>query len=213
MADVYDILKDLNYLEDSILFGDKALELDGVLSYGYNNPQAVLELQNACVEASPADCSTFENGVMTRGIHAARTGFGRRRQITCQYHCSANGREFDQYSFSIDEAIAQLRTLDRDYLDPAYDKATTYYLSNIRQVMSWFSNFNLAFSITYIIMLSGIYLLLIRPLLRSLGDDLRRTAALVYMLPPEVFQRVASFRQWAERHMDAGIQGKQTKKG
>ncbi|KAJ3102218.1 hypothetical protein HDU97_000715 [Phlyctochytrium planicorne] len=193
---------DLGALENGLLFGNADLNLDGMLDKGYSDPLVVLEFQMACLPESPSDCATFDNSVMSRGLYAATTWYQKKAQNILANITSWNpSTTSSQMLENIDSAIASLRKFDDEYLDPAYIRASEYYMSGMRQVITWFSSFNLAFTVTYILLLLVIFVLLIRPLIRALGEDLKRTAALVYMLPSEVFSRVPSFKNWAEKHL------------
>ncbi|KAI8849644.1 hypothetical protein BC829DRAFT_391289 [Chytridium lagenaria] len=148
------VLGKLAELDDAILFGNAALDLQGVLTYGYTSPQVILEMQNACVEGSPADCTSFETGVMTRGLHAA-SQFYQKRVISVLGRISSADLSGNQTAWmavlsDVDATINTLRKWDFNYLTPAYEAATTFYLTNIRHVISWFSSFHLASLILFV---------------------------------------------------------------
>ncbi|KAI8849642.1 hypothetical protein BC829DRAFT_391285 [Chytridium lagenaria] len=152
------------FVERSILYGSSDLHLEAVMSKGYNDPHARLELQNACVTESPSDCDVFESSVMKRGLHAATISL----RLTQRQHATMS------------EALTGL--------------------------IDWFLNLKssklISCSISYVLLLLAFYLFVIRPLLKAIAEDMKRTAALIYMLPSQVFTEVPTFRRWIEKQMN-----------
>ncbi|KAJ3211645.1 hypothetical protein HDU67_004368, partial [Dinochytrium kinnereticum] len=142
----------LEGLENSILYGNPSLGLSGVLSSGYSSPPVILEMQNGCVADSPADCATFDNGVMARGLHSASAWFQKRaRLVLANITIASTSSNASIFLKNIDESVYVLKAMDESYLRIAYDAATNFYLANIRYVISWFSSFNLVRHVFYII--------------------------------------------------------------
>ncbi|KAJ3211646.1 hypothetical protein HDU67_004369 [Dinochytrium kinnereticum] len=189
-------------LENGVVYGSHDLKLESAISHGYNDPYTVLELQNACVPLSPSDCATYQNGVMMRGLHSASAWFQKNFKAILENIANTSLSNSTERLAAMDLSLAAIKDLEKNYLFPAYDTASRHYLVGIGSNFNWLSTFNLAISVTFIVLLFGFYLLLVRPLIRGLGEDLKQTAALVYMLPAEVFSRVPSFKHWAEKHLD-----------
>ncbi|KAJ3102217.1 hypothetical protein HDU97_000714 [Phlyctochytrium planicorne] len=195
------LAQELDGVEVALLFGNEILNLDGAVTKGYNDPWVVLEFQNGCTAEMPASCSTFNQGVMTRGLYAATNWFSKMAKSIANSTFPSSTLTNSSSIYALDKTISTLSELDDKHLNAGFDVATMHQLSDISYIIGWFSTFNLAFTITYVILLAGIYFFLFRPLVRTLGEDQRRTAALVYMLPPEVFVTVPSFKNWAQKHL------------
>ncbi|KAJ3109936.1 hypothetical protein HDU96_007041 [Phlyctochytrium bullatum] len=217
-VDLDDSITDLEEVSNGILYGDVERSLQGIIWTGYSTPQVYHELQDACVASSPADCSTFDDGVMKRGLFAARAWYQKRVNTIMANITRVSTLNLRQNSTSLrnlDYGIAAARKLDLEYLFPAFEEATKSYLTGFRQTLEWFSSFNLSFSVCFVVITILIYLVIVRPLTKAIGDDLRRTSALVYMLPAEVFATVPSFRKWVEGNLNgsaAGFGGETKKK-
>jgi PAS domain S-box-containing protein len=102
----------------------------------------------------------------------------------------------------LDSQITIIRLLERSYLNPAVTTSTKSLVQPIRDYITWFYTFHISFTLSFIFVLALIDMFVVRKLVKALGEDLRRTGALVYMLPSEVLSTVPSFRRWVSAQGD-----------
>ncbi|KAJ3289805.1 hypothetical protein HDU76_007474 [Blyttiomyces sp. JEL0837] len=201
ISNAFKTLDSLSWTESAVVYGDPLLNFAPV-SDDSTTSNYRLELVDACTMDNPSDCESFMNGVMTRGLRAAIGMYNRIGKAVLTN--IVNGALppvmiFDGMAMnSLDSTLGMLRLLHRSYIKPSLNLATTYYSNTITNWSAWFSTFNIGFTVAFVVLLALIHLLVIQPLIKALAEDVRRTSALVYMLPSEVMTTVPSFKQWSE---------------
>ncbi|KAJ3113295.1 hypothetical protein HDU96_003564 [Phlyctochytrium bullatum] len=215
--DLEGTLNDLVDLNTFILYGNPNYNLKGILKESFNHPVVNVEMTNACnVPGAASDCASFENEVMTRGFQAASDWYIKLvKALDANVVAAARSigtPNITAIMAGLDLEMSKISIMDRNYLKPASDYTDAFFDIDFRSVVDWFSTFHMGFAIAYVSLLLVIYLWTIRPVLRGLGDDLRRTSSLVYMLPIEVFTKVESFRIWADADSNANNNAKKQAK-
>jgi PAS domain S-box-containing protein len=205
---VQQLVDSLSWVEKAILYGDPIARLSGVTKLPDDDFKLQIETMNACVDDLPSDCRTYRDGLMTRGLRAGLNWYMRSASLALS-SIDSNSTTAGTVTYAnggmkyIDNQISDIRLLERSYLTPAVKIVTKANIQPITEYVSWFYNFHVSFTVAFVLALALVDVLVIRPLMKALGEDLRRTAALVYMLPSEVLTTVPSFKRWASTRGDS----------
>ncbi|KAJ1554259.1 hypothetical protein HK405_005559 [Cladochytrium tenue] len=207
----------LQTVTDSLTWFDTILVYGSAVSAGQLAPLAGqdvsstsfgLEFASACVDGvTPNDCITVDRGIMLKGLNAALRRYAQaalalRGQLDGLASGGSSVGDAVALLDDVDAQVEYLRWLAADYIFPALVYFTEHRADDISNWAEWFSAFHLILAVIYIAVLVLIHLAVIRPLINSLAEDIKRTSALVYMLPNQIFKTVPSFRRWAEQNMD-----------
>ncbi|KAI9334520.1 hypothetical protein DFJ73DRAFT_962976 [Zopfochytrium polystomum] len=200
------LLSSLQWVDAGIVYGEAVMDRAVPLAaQALASQSVVLEFENACVDGvTPEDCAVFDRGLMARGLRAALADFAAAATALESEMDAARaaGAVTRDLVAQWDAKVAFLRLLALDYIFPSLNQFTAVYADAVNDRAIWFTGFHLIFAIIYIVLLIVIHLAVIQPLINSLSEDIKRTSALVYMLPSQIFGTVPSFRKWAEQNFD-----------
>ncbi|KAJ3067932.1 hypothetical protein HDU98_008888 [Podochytrium sp. JEL0797] len=96
-----------------------------------------------------------------------------------------------------DAVVTNLRSLNTNYLTPNIATSAQMFWLSWQNAAASFSIFQIAFTCCYILALLLLYLFVFRPMLHNMGQEMKRTSALVHMIPSEIIHTVPSFKAWA----------------
>ncbi|KAJ3028150.1 UNVERIFIED_CONTAM: hypothetical protein HDU68_002342 [Siphonaria sp. JEL0065] len=195
------LTSDLNWVDYGVLYGDLSMNGVPLTQLNFNDPQVLLELNNACVDNTPDDCSTYWSGLLTRGLRAVIMKYNQQADLILSMilQMQSKGAKLAtdaqmQYLYNL---VAQIRELDTNYITPAMLHAMYHITINPQNSAAWFSTFHLTFTVCVVVALSLYYLIVIRSLVRYMNEEIRRTSGLVYMLPADVLLTMPSFKKWS----------------
>ncbi|KAJ3380509.1 hypothetical protein HDU84_005771 [Entophlyctis sp. JEL0112] len=163
-----------------------------------NDPRILIEMSNGCPPSAndPADCSTFLGGILSNGLYSA---FGYLKDFVLFVSEIVDGKVTVSIDFGqADATIAQLRDLNTNYLRPNVDTSADMLWMSLQSYAAGFSLIQIVCACGYIALLALMYAFVLRVTIRSMGEELQRTSALVQMLPSEILRTVPSFRDWAQ---------------
>ncbi|ORY50478.1 hypothetical protein BCR33DRAFT_846941 [Rhizoclosmatium globosum] len=181
------------------LYGNPQMNTVPLALLDDSTPYVNIELDDGCpvTTTDPTDCPSFLNNVLHNGIHS-----GMEWLEDCIFYINMiqNGQigyDISSGVYSADSVLTNLRKLNTNYLTPNINTASQFYWQSWRSNASQFSIFQITFTCCYIFALLLLYIFVIRLMLKNMSQEMRRTSALVHMLPPEIISTVPSFKAWA----------------
>ncbi|TPX34725.1 hypothetical protein SmJEL517_g02736 [Synchytrium microbalum] len=185
---VASLISSLSWIENGLIYSDSNMGTPGLSTQ--NSDLSTLELVSGCISGvSPSDCSTFSSSIMSQGLHPAILSYMDNARVaslslsnSSQYSVNATASTFQQVSL--------VYSLDQLYLPTALDYSSTIELNQAATAVARFSNLNIGLTVAYCVFLCCFYLLLFVPLLRKIGEDLRRNNDMLFMIPDSVLARM-----------------------
>ncbi|KAJ3036122.1 hypothetical protein HK097_003920 [Rhizophlyctis rosea] len=178
------LIEGLQFIQRGLVYGSEEMKTPSTLASG-DVKHVELLLRNACVEGSPEDCGTFNNGILSHGL-----------QTALEFYISTAQPLTSTTDPIPPSTISLLRTLSQTYFPATLQKSIDLYTSPITEKATWFKNYHLTFTVIFILLLSASYLFLFRPLVRGMAEDIRRTHVMLFMIPPEVLSKVGLIKEW-----------------
>ena len=105
---------------------------------------------------------------------------------------------------SIRSALQDPDYLDAKTMDLKYfhnglvDASTKYFAHPIKTKVDNAQNFILAATISYCLIIVGLQFLLFRPSVRDLGEDVKRSSVMVFMINSDILDNIESFKQYSQ---------------
>ncbi|KAJ3038903.1 hypothetical protein HDV00_012825 [Rhizophlyctis rosea] len=181
LPDLSVLLSTLNEIHQGLVYGSDSMDVPSTLSSN-DETHINLILSNACVDESPTDCTTYDNGILSHGLQSALEFFSQTAKTA---------------SASPDLATTELiRALDLTYLTPSLSLSTSLYSAPVTDKRQWFHTYHLAFTVVFVIAMVAAYVGMFRPLVMRMAEDIRRTHVMLFMIPPEVLSKVAVIKDW-----------------
>ncbi|GBG29836.1 Hypothetical Protein FCC1311_060562 [Hondaea fermentalgiana] len=174
----------------------------GLLHYAATEPDQVeLILENGChrwrqLENKPTveDCDAFMHGVMRGGLSAASFQFLEGlKTLVDEYNGDSKIEAFT------DADVSELLELEEDYLQNQFTTSVIIYVEGVTSsLLSGKAKRNAILAI-FIILTSVLYVFVVRDVLRTLDQTLRRTRRLLLMVPEELFGRLPILKDFVQR--------------
>ncbi|ORY31500.1 hypothetical protein BCR33DRAFT_723852 [Rhizoclosmatium globosum] len=195
------LITDFTWTDFGLIYGDPVMNNTPITKMSFTDPQVLLELNNACVDTLPADCSTYWSGLMTRGLHSVINKYVLQaglifNMVTQMIDPKTPMPKAQDYQ-TLNTMLSQIRQLDTDYMTPTFYQSMSYFTASPESQVQWFQTFHLTFTVCVVVALVLYYLIVIRALVRYMMSEMRQTSGLVYMLPAEVLMSIPSFKKWS----------------
>ncbi|KAJ3240839.1 hypothetical protein HDU81_002692 [Chytriomyces hyalinus] len=192
------LLQNLLWVEEGVLYGNSIMNSVPITGLTSLNPQFRLEYQNACIPGSPADCKTYRDALLTRGLHDVFRKYVQEVEMVNGLTKSFNASNLVERA-AVDKLLFNLRKLDNEYITPALMESMRLYSQPPADESQWFHSFHLGLTLAFVAILAVFYLVVIRKVVWSIRSELRQTRGLVYMLPADVLLAIPSFKKWSEQ--------------
>ncbi|KAJ3176488.1 hypothetical protein HDU87_005182 [Geranomyces variabilis] len=181
------LLETLGNVHSALVYGSENLGIPADIvarDITYKN----LLYETACAAGSPDDCTTFNSGILSQGLHAALDWYG-------QYAAMALASPIVDVP-ALERAVVVIRALDQLYLPIPVDYLVGAQTTAIDEDVQWFRVFHLVCTILFVCAMALAYLALFRPLVQRLAEDSNRTHFMIFMCPASVLGKLDVVRQW-----------------
>lgn len=177
----------------------------GLIEYAASEPgQVTLILENGCYnwrqltgKPTESDCEAYMQGVMEGGLSAASFQFIEGLKALLGAFEETNKTEVDIF-FNTTE-MNELLTLEEDYLQNQFTTSVLLYITGITNSLENGKTKRNVILALFLILISILYIFVVRDVLRTLDQTLRRTRRLLLMVPEELFGRLPILRDFVQR--------------
>ncbi len=170
------------------------------------------DMCDATLYQSQSDCSTFSNGVLSNGLHAAIVGMlstsqSAKEDVLTMLSTNANNFNALNASLSASSTIGMLRALQERYLVGANSFTSRMYVTavevSLRQVFSQ----RLLVMLLFLALVLALFYLYLIPLVWELNAEHKRTTTLLLIIPGETMEQMADLRAFVEQLADTSREG------
>ncbi|GBG29837.1 Hypothetical Protein FCC1311_060572 [Hondaea fermentalgiana] len=181
---------------------------EGLLRVSSDQEQITLLLENGCYNWPGSDltvCETFEDGIMNGGLMTATRQF--LKNFVTELHAAPplNSSETSFAGYLLVPAeLESLLVLEESFLQVQYTTSVKLYVKEVTEQLDadrLTRNIILAAYLTTILL---VYILLVRGIIRSLDNELKRTRRLLLMVPEELYNRLPTLRKFITREFKIG---------
>ncbi|KAI9218891.1 hypothetical protein BC828DRAFT_407184 [Blastocladiella britannica] len=179
---------------NALVYGNATMEVSGV-ALTQAKGVALIYLDNACStgSTSPANCLTFDNGVLSSGLYATMIEYN---ALVSQALGLITAGGVTLASLSTADPFKTIRDLDQIHLPPILDQVSTLYSESSSEGLNYFIWIHLIVTVAYPVVLLGMYVLYYRPHLAQLGSSIMRKHVMLYLIPSEVITNVESIQRY-----------------
>eukprot|EP00455_Lapot_gusevi_P034737 TRINITY_DN3840_c0_g3_i1.p1 TRINITY_DN3840_c0_g3~~TRINITY_DN3840_c0_g3_i1.p1 ORF type:complete len:602 (+),score=148.47 TRINITY_DN3840_c0_g3_i1:155-1960(+) len=205
ISDVWKFIVMLNTIQKSIAFGDDSRNIDAP-----SDPWQIQQLfKDACVFPTTPfpydDCSTFDNGILSRGLHASileyaqvsRTCLNTIQSLIDDSHSNVSYRSINVTLRSAPMQV--LLKMNNDYLRIPLLESTTRYSVYIDNLIASLFSMRVGLLIGFIAFTLVLFILFYNPLVYDLNVQTKRTNSLLLLIPPEVMEHLDKIRGFVEK--------------
>ncbi|KAJ3354708.1 hypothetical protein GGF32_002387 [Allomyces javanicus] len=182
----------LTVLDQGLMYGSNELGLDGFAGFSLSAISSLF-LSSACASGSPADCITFNQGVMKSGLH---TVFREYRALVDQALVLLQSGGITTTDVVTTPPFSTLWALDYVYLPAAFETMSQQFVTQSTQALNQFYLVYLVLTIMYAVLLVGLYVLYYRAHITQLGTSAMRTHVMLFLIPIEVINNVESIQRY-----------------
>ncbi|KNE66443.1 PAS domain S-box protein [Allomyces macrogynus ATCC 38327] len=182
----------LTALDQGLMYGSNELGLDGFAGFSLSAISSLF-LTSACASGSPADCTTFNQGVMKNGLH---TVFREFRALVDQALVLLQSGGITTTEVVTTPPFSTLWALDYVYLPATFEAMSQQYVMQSTQALNQFYLVYLVLTIIYAVLLVGLYVLYYRAHITQLGTSAMRTHVMLFLIPIEVINNVESIQRY-----------------
>jgi len=204
--DINDSMRDFLYFEDSMLYGNPILKLQAALDDPASD-QARLLIVNACnytgastttVDRMGETCSTFGNGVMSRGLHSGIKWFVETSaELDHVFSNRSLWNKDPDYRKALIHQMSQIWMQCEFHFEEPMTESIRLYVQPLELSAKSFELFHLITTAIFVPLLVLFYGFIIHPMIRALSQDIQRASMMLFMIPPELLVNVESIMKWA----------------
>ena len=199
------LINELNYVEDSLIFGNSAegLSFNQILSSAQND----LLFTNACIAAQNrsigGNCSAIANGALTQGLHSALGMYTTLATNILLKIKSLNITTLDAAeNYLSDPNVVTLRELDNKYLYDALVYSSTLYENDYHNQQLGMQVWQNVLMAIYSVVSLLLFFLVYSPMINKVGQDTKNAWSMCTLIPQEYQEDFKKLNQAIKERKD-----------
>lgn len=180
---------------------------NGLLQSNNDPLQIVLLLENGCYNW-PGDnitvCEEYRHGVVAGGVLDATRQFLQELNEEMNVLAPMNRSESLVNQTILSSTLQELLKLEENFLQVQFTTSVKLYVSEVTSQLTSDRTTRHVILAVYLSMTFGVYFFLVRGIIRSLDNELKRTRRLLLMVPEELYNRLPSLRRFITKEFKIG---------
>jgi len=161
----------------------------------------------ATMYPTQSDCSTYSNGVLGNGLHAAivsmlSTSQSAKEDVLTMVSAGAANFSALNASLSSSSTIGMLRSMQEKYLVGANTFTSRMYVTAVQDSLRQVFTQRLLVMLLFLALVLALFYLYLIPLVWELNAEHKRTTTLLLIIPGETMELMADLRAFVEKLAD-----------